>query len=107
MAKKESVQKIGDAIEQKEIPFEVGEMGDFPDTTENLLPKLKDRNFDDADMDNFDIDPLRKLLDAHTKLSDLRNNLAGNDKLEDILNDVLKSTERLQRLSEEATRKKN
>ena len=29
--------------------------------------------------------PLRKLLEARTKLADLRNKLAGNDKLEDIL----------------------
>jgi hypothetical protein len=35
------------------------------------------------------VEPLRKLLEARTKLADLRNKLAGNDKLEDILNDVL------------------
>lgn len=48
------------------------------------------------------VDPLRKLLEARTKLSDLRNKLAGNDKLEDILNDVLNSTEKLAELGQAA-----
>jgi type VI secretion system protein ImpB len=51
------------------------------------------------------VDPLRKLLDARTKLSDLRNKLAGNDKLEDILDDVLKNTDKLAKLGQEATDK--
>lgn len=166
MAKKESVQKrlqrvrpprvqltydveIGDAIEQKEIPFVVGVMGDFSGNSANPVPKLKDRKFVSVDMDNFDdvmeglapravfrtqntlsdkggefavdltfksiddfrpeavvqqVEPLKKLLEARTKLSDLRNKLAGNDKLEDILNDVLNSTESLQRLGQETKR---
>lgn len=41
------------------------------------------------------VEPLRKLLEARTKLSDLRNKLAGNERLEDALNDVLSSTEKL------------
>jgi type VI secretion system protein ImpB len=41
------------------------------------------------------VEPLKKLLEARTKLADLRNKLAGNEKLEDILNDVLSSTEKL------------
>ncbi|WP_132139007.1 type VI secretion system contractile sheath small subunit [Pseudoduganella sp. UC29_71] len=45
------------------------------------------------------VEPLRKLLEARTKLADLRNKLAGNDKLEDILNDVLSNTEKLAQLS--------
>jgi type VI secretion system protein ImpB len=44
---------------------------------------------------------LKKLLDARTKLSDLRNKLAGNEKLEDILGDVLSSTEKLEQLGRE------
>jgi type VI secretion system protein ImpB len=169
MSKKESVQKklqrirpprvqltydveIGDAIEQKEIPFVVGVMGDFSGNPENPLPKLKDRKFVNVDMDNFDdvmkgieprsvyrvkntlsekggefavelkfksiedfrpeaviqqIEPLRKLLEARTKLSDLRNKLAGNDKLEDVLSDVLSNTENLQQLGKETERKEN
>ena len=42
--------------------------------------------------------PLAGLLDARTKLADLRNKLAGNDKLEDILTEVLGNTEKLDSL---------
>ena len=45
------------------------------------------------------VEPLRQLLEARTKLADLRNKLAGNEKLEDILQDVLTSTEKLAELS--------
>lgn len=45
--------------------------------------------------------PLKKLLEARTKLADLRNKLAGNEKLEDILSDVLSSTEKLDALSKQ------
>ena len=45
------------------------------------------------------VEPLRKLQEARSKLADLRNKLAGNEKLEDLLNDVLSSTENLQNLS--------
>ncbi len=44
------------------------------------------------------VEPLRKLQEARSKLADLRNKLAGNEKLEDLLNDVLSSTENLQNL---------
>ena len=47
------------------------------------------------------VEPLRKLLEARTKLADLRNKLAGNEKLEDILSDVLSSTEKLGELSKQ------
>lgn len=166
MAKKDSVQKrlervrpprvqltydveIGDAVEQKELPFVMGVMGDFTgqQDPDKPLPKLKDRKFVNVDLDNFDevlsgmaprasyrvknklseeggefavnlqfnkmedftpdavvqqVEPLRKLLDARTKLSDLRNKLAGNDKLEDALAEVLNNTEKLKQLGEEA-----
>ena len=48
------------------------------------------------------VEPLRKLLEARTKLSDLRNKLAGNDKLEDVLSEVLSNTEQLKQLGQEA-----
>ena len=49
------------------------------------------------------VEPLRKLLEARTKLADLRNKLAGNEKLEDILSEVLSSTEKLDALSKNVT----
>ena len=45
-------------------------------------------------------EPLRKLLEARTKLADLRNKVAGNEKLEDLLNDVLANTEQLKQLGQ-------
>ncbi len=47
------------------------------------------------------VEPLRKLLEARTKLSDLRNKLAGNEKLEDVLGEVLSNTEKLKQLGEQ------
>jgi type VI secretion system protein ImpB len=44
------------------------------------------------------VEPLSRLLEARGKLADLRNKLAGNDKLEDILSEVLTSTDKLARL---------
>lgn len=45
------------------------------------------------------VEPLNKLLQARSKLADLRNKMAGNDKLEELLSDVLSNTEALQKLS--------
>jgi len=160
VAKKESVQKRlqkvrpprvqltydverGDAIEQKELPFVVGVLGDYAGQSEQPQGKLRDRKFVNVDLDNFDdvmeglapraafrvknrltpeggelavdltfnrfedfrpesvveqVEPLRRLLEARSKIADLRNKLAGNEKLEDLLVDVLKSTEQLQQL---------
>ncbi len=52
------------------------------------------------------VEPLRKLLDARTKLADLRNKLAGNDKLEDLLSEVLSSTDKLAELGQQADAKR-
>lgn len=165
MAKKDSVQKrlekvrpprvqltydveIGDAIEQKEIPFVTGVLADFTGKVDanNPLPKLKERKFVNVDLDNFDevmkgmapkasyrvknelgaeggefsvnlafnqlddfrpeaivqqVEPLRKLLEARTKLADLRNKMAGNEKLEDILGDMLSDAAKLEKLGKE------
>jgi type VI secretion system protein ImpB len=163
MAKSESIQKklqrvrpprvqlsydveIGDAVEQKELPFVVGVLGDFSGNPEAPLPRLRDRKFVSIDGDNFDdvmkgmaprtvfrapntlsetggelgielkfesmedfrpesvvqqIDPLKKLLEARNKLADLRGKLAGNEKLDDILQQVLTSTEQLASIRQE------
>src|SRR3954447_14520480 len=47
------------------------------------------------------IKPLKELLDLRTKLSDLRGTLQGNDKLDDLLQDALRSTEKLEKLKGE------
>jgi type VI secretion system protein ImpB len=48
------------------------------------------------------IDPLRKLVEARKRLSDLLGKLDGNDKLDEILQDVISSTDSLKKLGEEA-----
>jgi type VI secretion system protein ImpB len=48
------------------------------------------------------VEPLKKLIDARSKLSDLLNKLDGNDKLDAILQKVLSDTETLQKLGQEA-----
>ncbi len=52
------------------------------------------------------ITPLRKLVDARQKLSDLLGKLDGNDRLDELLQDVIKSTDSLQKLGDEAGIKK-
>ncbi len=47
------------------------------------------------------IDPVKKLLDLRTKLSDLRGSLQGNDKLDELLHDAVSNTEKRQKLSSE------
>jgi type VI secretion system protein ImpB len=135
--------EIGDAMENKELPFVIGVVGDFGGNSDVEKKRLKDRKFVSIDSGNFDevlsgvepvarfqvpnqlagddssfnvelrfkamddfrpesivqqVEPLAKLLEARSKLADLRNKLAWNDKLEDILSDVLNNTDKLARL---------
>ena len=46
--------ELGGAIEQKELPFVVGVMGDFSGKPAEPLGRLRDRKFIDVDRDNFD-----------------------------------------------------
>jgi len=41
------------------------------------------------------VEPLKKLLEARTRLSDLRNKITGNDKLEELLDEIVRDTEKL------------
>ncbi|NML19038.1 type VI secretion system contractile sheath small subunit [Azohydromonas caseinilytica] len=52
------------------------------------------------------IEPLRRLIEARTRLSDLRNKLAGNHRLDDLLSEMLSNTENLLRLSDETSKPK-
>ncbi|MBB5019913.1 type VI secretion system protein ImpB [Chitinivorax tropicus] len=138
--------EVGDAIEQKELPFVMGVVGDFSGQSEVAQPKLKDRKFVNIDVDNFNevmgaiepraayrvqnklseergefavdvkfrsmddfrpeavvqqVEPLRKLAEARARLADLRNKIAGSEKLEDALSEVLRNTEALEKLSKQ------
>lgn len=46
------------------------------------------------------VEPLRQLLEARQRLSDLRNKMVGNDKLEELLDDVVRDTEKLRQISQ-------
>jgi len=50
------------------------------------------------------VEPLRKLLEARDRLSDLVTKMDGNDKLEQLLQDVLQNTDSLKKLSSETGR---
>jgi type VI secretion system protein ImpB len=46
--------ELGDAIENKELPFVMGVLGDFTGQPEQPLARLKDRKFVEITPDNFD-----------------------------------------------------
>lgn len=52
------------------------------------------------------VGPVAKLVEARKKLSDLLNKLDGNEKLDDLLQDVISSTDALEKLGEQAGVKK-
>ncbi len=65
-------------------------------------------------MDDFEpeqvvrqVEPLRKLLEARGKLTDLMNKMDGNDKLESLLQDVINNTDSLKKLGAETGRTAN
>ncbi len=129
--------EIGGAIENKELPFVLGVLGDFSGQPEEPLPRVKERKLIEIDRDNFDqvlaamkprltyrvdnkltkdgskmgvelnfksiedfhpdsvaqqVEPLRKLVTARQRLSDLLSKMDGNDKLETILNEIASDT---------------
>lgn len=65
--------------------------------------ELKFSRMEDFTPDNVakQVEPLRKLLEIRNRLTDLRNRLYGNDKLEELLQDVVKSTEKMQAIAKE------
>lgn len=47
------------------------------------------------------VEPLKQLLEIRNKLSDLRNKVIGNEKLEELLDDVVRDTEKLKSIASE------
>lgn len=72
---------------------------DAEDETE-LPVELKFQSMEDFEPENVarQIEPLRKLLEMRERLSDLKNKLYGNERLDDLLQDVVKSTDALESL---------
>ncbi len=79
-------------------------------TTENKLQddgskmgvELKFNSIEDFEPDNVvqQVEPLRKLVEARQKLSDLLSKMDGNDKLESILNEVVANADKQKELSD-------
>jgi type VI secretion system protein ImpB len=63
---------------------------------------LKFTNIEDFEPDNVvqQVEPLRKLVEARQKLSDLRSKMDGNDKLESMLNDIIADADKQKQLSD-------
>ncbi|WP_263771378.1 type VI secretion system contractile sheath small subunit [Propionivibrio soli] len=64
--------------------------------------KLED--FDPTNVVN-QVEPLRKLLEVRTRLSDLRNKISGNDKLEELLDEIMRDTEKLKKIGAARSKK--
>lgn len=64
---------------------------------------LRFRSMDDFEPANVakQVKPLKELLDLRTKLSDLRGTLQGNDKLDEVLQEALRNTDKLDKLKTE------
>lgn len=63
---------------------------------------LKFTNIEDFEPDSIvqQVEPLRKLVEARQKLSDLRSKMDGNDKLESILQDIISNSDKQKELSD-------
>lgn len=133
--------EVGDAVEQKEIPFVAGVLSDLSGKPEVPLGPLKERKYVEVDRDNFDtvldgmkprltyrvenkieendstigvelkfkslddfhpervaeqVEPIRKLVEARKKLYNLMAKIDGNDKLEELLQDVISNSTKLE-----------
>jgi type VI secretion system protein ImpB len=136
--------EIGDAIEQKELPYVVGVLADLSGQPKEALPPVKERKFVEIDRDNFNqamagmkprltfrvpnrlanddsqigvelefkdlddfgpeavaqqVEPIRKLVEARQRLSELALKINGSDKLEGLLQDVVQNTDALRQIS--------
>ena len=63
---------------------------------------IKFNNIEDFNPDNIvqQVEPLRKLVEARQKLSDLLSKMDGNEKLETMLNDVIANADKQKELSD-------
>jgi type VI secretion system protein ImpB len=69
----------------------------------NLKVDLNFKSMEDFEPENLarQVKPLKELLDLRTRLSDLRGNLQGNDKLDELLLETVGNTEKLEKLKSE------
>ena len=69
-----------------------------------LAVDLSFKSMDDFHPENVaeQITPLKKLVEARKRLSDLLTKLDGNDKLDELLQDIISNTDALKKLGDEA-----
>jgi type VI secretion system protein ImpB len=69
----------------------------------NLKVDLNFKSMDDFSPENVarQVGPLRELLELRGRLSDLRGNMQGNDKLEELLRDAVSDKDKLAKLRSE------
>lgn len=134
------------AVQEKELPFVMGVMGDYSGDNNDNKKALKDRKFSQVDRDNFNevmnniapqvnmkventlegdgsemsvsldfknmddfepqnivekVDPLKKLMETRNKLRDLLTKADRSEDLENLLEEVLSSTDALASLQGE------
>lgn len=79
------------------------------DDDSSMAVELKFKSMEDFHPEKVakQIDPIRKLVEAREKLSGLLNKLDGNDKLDELLQEVISSTDSLEKLGREAGVKKD
>ena len=116
--------ETGGAMEKVELPFVVGVMADLSGQPKEALRPMKERKFTPIDRDNFN-DVLAKatprlamkvqnrltgddsklaveeLLEMRKRLQELMSKMEGNDKLEQLLGDVLNNTEKAMSLAKQ------
>lgn len=71
-----------------------------------LNVELRFNSMEDFEPDRVarQVEPLRKLVEAREKLSNLLSKMDGNDKLESLLGEVIQNTEALRKLGDETGR---
>jgi type VI secretion system protein ImpB len=114
--RKEPLEKLKDRkfVQIDKDNFDDVLKGMEPRLTLQVENKLKDDNSKMAVELNFEkledfeparivdqVDPLKQLLEIRGKLSDLRNKVIGNDKLEVLLDEVVRDTEKLKSIAAE------
>jgi type VI secretion system protein ImpB len=69
-----------------------------------MAVELKFKSMDDFHPERVaaQVDPLRKLVETRQRLSDLLSKMDGNDRLEELLQDVMSSTEKVEQLAKDA-----
>ncbi len=73
------------------------------DEDTKIAVELRFKSMDDFHPEQVanQITPVRKMVEARQKLSDLLNKLDGNDRLDELLQGVIASTDSLQKLGDE------